>query len=93
MNDKLLAGIVTGVGVAPACSVCILGPAFVGSLIAGALGWIADLRPVVTMGLAILGTILAYGFLYKRSEGRKSAGPANGASSDTGSGPDGIVLS
>ena len=84
MNDKLLAGIVTGVVVAPLCSVCILGPAFVGVLIGGALGWIADLRPVVTIGLAIVGTILVYSFLNRHREKRSRPSRVHDAGSGSG---------
>ncbi len=37
MGEKVVAGIVTAAAIAPICAVCILGPAAVGSLFAGAL--------------------------------------------------------
>ena len=66
MNDKLLAGLFTAAVIAPLCAVCILGPALLGSMLAVAFGWIADLRPVVTTGLAIIAAILVYGIMRRR---------------------------
>ena len=40
MDDKIVAGAVTAVVVAPICAFCILGPAVVGSLLGGISGWI-----------------------------------------------------
>lgn len=68
MNDKLVAGLVTAVVIAPICAVCILGLAFLGSMFAGAFGWIAGLSSVATAGLAIVGAILVYGLLKRRKE-------------------------
>lgn len=66
MNDKLVAGLVTAVVIAPICAVCILGPALLGSVLVGAFGWIAGLSPVATAGLAIVGAILVYGYFNRR---------------------------
>lgn len=73
MNDKLFAGLFTAVVIAPICAVCVLGPAVVGSVLAVAFGWIADLRPVVTTGLAIIAAILVYGFFRRRQDRRSVA--------------------
>ncbi len=70
MNDKMMAGLVTAVGVVPICALCILGLAAAGSLVAGALGWIGGLGPIVTTALAMISGLLVYG-LFRR---RKSTG-------------------
>ncbi len=66
MSDKLIAGAVTALGVVPICAVCILGPAAVGSMVAGAFGWIGGLGPVLTTGLAIIFGYFIYGIVRRR---------------------------
>ena len=53
MGEKFVAGIVTAAAIAPICAVCILGPAAVGSLFAGAFGWLGDFGPLGTVALMI----------------------------------------
>ncbi len=53
MGEKFVAGIVTAAAIAPICAVCILGPAAVGSLFAGAFGWLGDFGPLGTIALMI----------------------------------------
>lgn len=53
MGEKVVAGIVTAAAIAPICAVCILGPAAVGSLFAGAFGWLGDFGPLGTVALMI----------------------------------------
>ena len=53
MGEKLIAGIVTAAAIAPICAVCILGPAAVVSLFAGAFGWLGDFGPLGTLALMI----------------------------------------
>lgn len=66
MHDKIVAGAVTAVVVAPICAFCILGPAVVGSLLGGISGWIGGLSPVLTTGLAIATGILVLGIVRRR---------------------------
>ena len=53
MSEKIVAGIVTAGAIAPICAVCILGPAAVGSLFAGAFGWLGDFGPLGIVALMI----------------------------------------
>ncbi len=66
MHDKIVAGAVTAIVVAPIGVVCILGPAFVGSVLAGLTGWIGGLSPVLTTGLAIVTGILVVEIVRRR---------------------------
>lgn len=66
MHDKIVAGAVTAVVVAPICVVCILGPAVVGSLLGGISGWIGGLSPVLTTGLAIATGLLVLQMVRRR---------------------------
>ena len=66
MNDKIIAGLVTAVGVVPICAVCILGPVAVGSMVAGAFGWIGGLGPILTTALAMISGLLIYEFFRRR---------------------------
>ena len=65
MSEKLLAGLVTAVAVGPICALCILGPAFFGSLLAGALGWFGWLDPMLATGVMIIGAIVVFGLARK----------------------------
>ncbi len=65
MSEKLLAGLVTAVAVGPICVLCILGPAFFGSLLAGALGWFGWLDPMLATGVMIIGAIVVFGLARK----------------------------
>ncbi len=77
MSDKPVAALVTAAVVAPLCAVCILGPAFLGSALAGATGWFGGLGPVVTGGLAMIAGIAVYGFVRRKGKGSlRKAGPA-----------------
>ena len=53
MGAKFVTGIVTAAAIAPICAVCILGPAVIGSLFAGAFGWLGDFGPLGTIALMI----------------------------------------
>lgn len=70
MSDKLIAGLVTAVAVAPVCAVCIFGPAALASAAAGIAGWLGGLDPVVITGLAVLAGIAAYGVVHRRRSRR-----------------------
>lgn len=73
MNDKLVAGFVTGAAITPICAVCVLGPSAVGSSLAWITGWFSGFSPVTTTGMAIIAAILVYGFA-KRRRARVAAG-------------------
>ncbi len=60
MSDKLLAGIVAAAVISPICAVCILGPAAIGSLVAGTFGWIGGFGPLATIALMIATGALIY---------------------------------
>ena len=66
MHDKIVAGAVTAVVIAPMCAVCILGPAVVGSVLGGISGWVGGLSPVLTTGLALATGILVLGIVRRR---------------------------
>ena len=75
MSDKIVAGIATGVMVAPLCALCAFGPAVVGSALSGMLGWVGNRGPIITVMLSV-----AIGFLIYRSVCRRhqqEIAPAN----------------
>ncbi len=77
MNEKLLAGLVTAVVVAPICALCILGPAFLVSALAGALGWFGWLDPVLATGLAIVGALVVFGLARKWNARARHSGSSD----------------
>ncbi len=74
MSEKILAGLFTAVVVAPICALCILGPAFFGSLLAGALGWFGWLDPVLAAGVMIMGAAVVFGLARKWNARARHAG-------------------
>ena len=68
MEDKPIAMLVTAAVVAPICALCILGPVVLGSAVAGVFSWFAGFDPAAAWGLAVIGAILAYGFLRRRRD-------------------------
>lgn len=70
MSDKLVAGFVTAVFVAPFCALCILGPAIFASIFAGVAGWLGGLGPVVTTGLVLVAGIAVYRSIRRRNARR-----------------------
>jgi hypothetical protein len=82
MGEKLVAGIVTAAAIAPICAVCILGPAAIGALFAGAFGWLGGFGPLATLALMIAAGALVYRHFLRR---RMRALPGHGESSDAGS--------
>ncbi len=84
MGEKFVAGIVTAAAIAPICAACILGPAVIGSLFAGAFGWLGDFGPLGTIALMIAAA--AGALLYRHfSRRRKRAPQGRRRSSDAGS--------
>ena len=53
MEEKWAVGSVSAVMISPICAVCILGPAAIGSLFAGAAGWLGGFGPLATVALMI----------------------------------------
>ncbi len=82
MSEKLVAGIVTAVAITPICAVCILGPAAIGSLFAGAFGWVGGFGPLATLALMIAAGALVYRHFLRR---RARALPDHEGSTDAGS--------
>lgn len=66
MTDKIVAGIVTAVMVAPLCALCALGPAAVGSALTGVLGWLGRTGPTVTVVLSVATGLLIYRSVHRR---------------------------
>ncbi len=66
MSDKPIAMLVTAVGIAPICVLCVLGPAVLGSLLAGAFAWLGATGPVLTIGLMIVAGLLVYRTIRRR---------------------------
>ncbi len=73
MSDKLMAGLVAAAAVAPICAVCVLGPAAVGSMFVGVLGWLGGAGPVLTIGLMAVGGALVYRTARRRKLRGRSA--------------------
>ena len=76
MSDKPVAGFVAALVVAPVCVACLLGPAVVGSLIAGSWGWFTDNNMLIFTVLAILSGLGVYAL--KRRRRRLSEVPESG---------------
>ena len=81
MGEKLVAGVVTAAVISPICAVCVLGPAAIGSLFAGAFGWLGGFGPLATIALMIAAGALVYRHFLRRKtralpghEGSSSAG-------------------
>ncbi len=60
MSDKPIAMLVTATAIAPVCALCVLGPAVLGSLLAGTFAWLGGTGPVLTMGLMIVAGLLVH---------------------------------
>ncbi len=72
MSDKLVAGLVGAVAIAPICALCILGPAAAVSVFAGAVGWLGGAGPVLTIGILLAAGALVWRTLRRR--GLRSCG-------------------
>ena len=79
MSDKPVAMLVAAAVVAPICALCVLGPAFLFSWVAGLVG---GLGPVTATGLAIVAAILVYGFAKRRKEKATNGGDDASRSSE-----------
>jgi choline-glycine betaine transporter len=65
MSDNPIAVVLAGIGVLSLCAVCALGPVVLGSAVGWAFGWITDLSPMVTTGVAIFTALVVYA-LFRR---------------------------
>lgn len=75
MNEKLLAGLVAAVAIAPLCAVCILGPAVIASIFTGIAAGLGGFDVAVTAGLAFVAGIAVLAILRKRKGRRTPAMP------------------
>ncbi len=66
MSDKPIAMLVTAAAIAPVCALCVLGPAVLGSLLAGTFAWLGGTGPVLTMGLMIVAGLLVHRTIHRR---------------------------
>ena len=66
MSDRPIAMLVTAAAIAPICALCVLGPAVLGALLAGAFAWLGDAGPVLTIGLMIVTGLLVYRTIRRR---------------------------
>jgi zinc transporter ZupT len=66
VHEKLVAGIVTAAGVAPICALCVLGPAAIGSALAGAFAWLNGAGPFLTVILTAAAGLLIYRTVRRR---------------------------
>jgi hypothetical protein len=66
MSEKLVAGLVTAVVIAPVCAVCVLGPAAIVSILAGIAGWFGGFDPVIAVGLGLAAGTAVYGIVRRR---------------------------
>lgn len=67
MADKPIAFAVVALLAAPACALCVLGPAAVGGFLMGLLGWLTATHVVALLIVAALLVIAYIGFRDKRS--------------------------
>lgn len=66
MSEKLVAGIVTAAGIAPLCAVCVLGPAAIGSVLAGTFAWLGGAGSLLTAALIVAAGLLVYRTLRRK---------------------------
>ncbi len=78
MSDKLVAGLVGAVAIAPICALCILGPAAAVSVVAGAAGWFGGAGPLLTIGIVLAAGALVWRTLRRRKlRSRGGADPSS----------------
>ena len=75
MSDKPVAVLVAALVAAPLCATCILGPAVVGTMIAGSWGWFWGNRPLVAVAVVVMAILIGYAL--KRRQFRPSEVSAN----------------
>jgi uncharacterized membrane protein len=75
VNEKLLAGLVAAVAIAPLCAVCILGPAVIASIFTGIAAGFGGIDAVAAAGLALVAAIAVLAIVRKRRGRRTPAKP------------------
>ncbi len=79
MSEKPIAIILAGIGVVSLCAICVLGPAAFGAAIGWSFGWVTDLSPMATIGIAVFTALVVYA-LFRRwgavRSGEDSESPA-----------------
>ncbi len=81
MGEKFTAWLVTAAVIAPVCAVCILGPAVMVSIFAGAAGWFGGLDAFAAAGLVLIAGLSVYGLIRRRKAQRPPV-PLRGELSD-----------
>ncbi len=66
MGEKLAVVIVSAAVISPICVVCILWPAAIGSLFAGAIGWLGGFGTLATIALMIAAGAFVYRHILQR---------------------------
>ena len=66
MGEKFTAWLVTTAVIAPVCAACILGPAVIVSIFAGAVGWFGGLDAFAAAGLVLIAGFSVYGLIRRR---------------------------
>lgn len=67
MSEKLKAGVITAFVIAPICSICILGPAVIGSFFGGLTVGFGGFDPFITFGLVMAVAVVFHIIKKKRS--------------------------
>ena len=79
MSEKPIAIILAGIGVVSLCTLCVLGPVAFGAAIGWGFGWVTDLNPMATIGVAVFTALVVYA-LFRRwgavRSGEDSESPA-----------------
>lgn len=76
MSEKLLAGLVAAVAIAPLCAVCVLGPAVIASIFTGIAAWLGGFDVIVASGLVLGAGVAVFAVFRKRRAQPASAEPA-----------------
>jgi membrane protein implicated in regulation of membrane protease activity len=66
VGEKFTAWFVAAAVIAPVCAACILGPAVIVSIFAGAVGWFGGLDVFATAGLVLIAGFSVYGLVGRR---------------------------
>jgi len=77
MSEKLMAGLVTALVIAPVCSLCILGPAALAAFFGGLVGWLDGFDLLTIVGLAAMVGVLV--MINKRYAAKLSSTPGKSA--------------
>jgi len=78
MSEKLMAGVITAVVIAPICSLCIIGPAALGAFFGGMAGWFGGFDLLTIAGSATMVGILV--MMKKRYAGKPASASGQSAS-------------